>query len=226
MRFDPAVWPLFDLRIVTPRVELRPIDPELAFDVCALATKGVHDPSFMPFDTPWTDEEPLPMQQNGLRFLWRRWAEWAPASWALPWAVFVDGELAGNQEVEARDFPTRRTVETGSWLGLAFQGRGVGKEMRAAVLHFAFAGLGALRAETAAYHDNPQSLGVTRALGYADDGTEITVRRGERDLHLRFKLDRTDWERRRRDDIEIRGLTEPALALFGLDADRQPLPAV
>ena len=92
------------------------------------------------------------------------------------------------------DFPVLRTFETGSWLGLAHQGRGIGKEMRAAVLHFGFAGLGGLRAETAAYHDNHSSLGVTRSLGYQDDGTEIKVRRGRRDHHLRFKMERADWE--------------------------------
>ena len=41
-----------------------------------------------------------------------------------------------------RRFAVHRTVDTGSWLGQAFQGRGFGKEMRAAVLGFAFDGLG------------------------------------------------------------------------------------
>jgi RimJ/RimL family protein N-acetyltransferase len=225
MRYDAAVWPLFDLRITTPSLELRPIDPEMAFDLCSLATHGVHDPAFMPFDTPWTDEEPLTLQQNGLRFIWRLWAEWSPDNWNLAWGVFVDGQLVGNQAIEGRHFPMRRTVETGSWLGLAFQGRGIGKEMRAAILHFGFDGLGAQRAETAAYHDNEPSLGVTRSLGYEDDGTEIMVRRGRRDEHQRFKMERAKWAPTRRDDIEITGLTPGALALFGLDDDRRPPPA-
>jgi RimJ/RimL family protein N-acetyltransferase len=218
------MWPLFDIRVVTPRVELRPIDPELAFDLCALAAKGIHDPAYMPFDQPWTDAEPLDVQQNGLRFIWRRWAEWTVDSWALPFGVFVDGELVGNQEVQADRFLVRRTVMTGSWLGLAAQGRGTGKEMRAAVLHFAFEGLGARRAETSAYADNHASLGVTRSLGYRDDGTEVHERRGQGDLHLRFKMDRAEWEPARRHDIEIRGLSNEARAMFGMDSQNQALP--
>ena len=41
-----------------------------------------------------------------------------------------------------------RTVGTGSWLGRPYQGRGIGKEMRGAVLALAFDGLGAEVAET------------------------------------------------------------------------------
>ena len=55
-----------------------------------------------------------------------------------------------------------RSVATGSWLGLRHQGHGIGKEMRAAVLHFAFAGLGAIEALSGAWDDNKPSLGVER----------------------------------------------------------------
>ena len=71
--------------------------------------------------------------------------------------------LIGAQDVRAHDFAVLRTVSTGSWLGREHQGRGRGREMRAAVLHLAFAGLGCLIAQTAAYADNGPSLGVSRA---------------------------------------------------------------
>src|SRR5205823_2524831 len=112
---------------------------------------------------------------------------------------------------------TTRTFETGSWLGRDFQGQGIGKEMRAAVLHFGFAGLGATRAISGAFEDNPQSIGVSRAVGYADNGDQIVVRRGERARQLRFKMERADWERRRRDDIVIENLV-PCFPLFGIAA--------
>ncbi len=41
-------------------------------------------------------------------------------------------------------------MTTGSWLGRAHQGRGLGKEMRQAALHIIFAGLGAQQAVTRA----------------------------------------------------------------------------
>ena len=66
--------------------------------------------------------------------------------------------MIGQQDIDADGFAVRRVVSTGSWLGRDHQGRGAGKEMRAAVLHLAFAELGAERAETAAFADNPASI--------------------------------------------------------------------
>ena len=200
-------WPLFDLRITTPRVELRYPDDETAFAVVDLASRGIHDPSSMPFAIPWTDQPDGARERSSLQFLWGARANLAPTDWSVPFAVYADGELAGIQDVLAKDFGARRTVTTGSWLSLAVQGRGIGKEMRAAVLHLAFAGLGALVAETAAWHDNAASLGVTRALGYEPNGETTELRRGQPDRMLKFRLARERWEGRgRRDDIELHGV--------------------
>jgi RimJ/RimL family protein N-acetyltransferase len=107
-------------------------------------------------------------------------------------------------------------VSTGSFLGLAHQGRGIGREMRAAVLHLAFDGLGARRAETAAFSDNPASRRVTEVLGYRSNGDEVVVRRGEAAVVERFVLDRAAWEAGRRDDVVVEGLSPEALDMFGL----------
>ena len=69
-------------------------------------------------------------------------------------------------------------VTTGSWLGAAYQGNGLGTEMRAAVLTYAFDARGARVARSGAIQGNPQSLGVSRKLGYALD-------RGHRPRELR-----------------------------------------
>ena len=86
--------------------------------------------------------------------------------------------------------------------------------MRAAVLHLAFAGLGALEAQTSAWVDNPASQRVSLRLGYEHEGQTLLARRGEPTPHLRYRLTREAWEQTRRDDIELRGL-EPCLALLG-----------
>jgi RimJ/RimL family protein N-acetyltransferase len=54
--------------------------------------------------------------------------------------------LVGVQELWAENFAELRKVATGSWLGLKHQGQGIGIEMRSAVLHLAFACLGAEQA--------------------------------------------------------------------------------
>jgi RimJ/RimL family protein N-acetyltransferase len=121
--------------------------------------------------------------------------------------------------VLATRFALLRTVKTGSWVGLGQQGRGIGKEMRAAVLHFAFAGLGALRAETAAFEDNAASLTVTRSLGYRPNGDDVRPQRDCPGRQLRFTLSDEEWELRRRHDIEIDGL-EACAPLLGIEASR------
>jgi RimJ/RimL family protein N-acetyltransferase len=214
-------WPLFDLRVRTPRLELRlPTEDELV-GLADLAARGVHDPATMPFDIPWTDTPQPDLQRRALQWWWRARAEWQPEQWTLTLMVSEvgaggRGTPVGVQDLVGERFAVRRTVHTGSWLGLDHQGRGLGKEMRAAVLHLAFAGLGAERAETAAWHDNVASLGVTRSLGYRPNGDRVGVRRGQAEHQLDFVLTRADW--RARDDIQIEGL-DPCLPLFGVESD-------
>ena len=89
-----------------------------------------------------------------------------------------------------------RTVETGSWLGRAHQGRGLGTEVRRANLHLAFAGLGAAVAESGAMADNPASQAVSRKLGYAENGRRPILQRDGPGELVWFRLDRAAWEAR------------------------------
>ncbi|MGF1596904.1 MAG: GNAT family N-acetyltransferase [Acidimicrobiales bacterium] len=137
-------WPLFGLRVTTPRLELRsPTDDDLDH-LLDVARRGVHDPGFMPFTTPWTDTPSPAFEREALRYWWGNRAGWSPDDWRLDLAVVVDGRPVGVQGLAATGFPRLRTAETGSWLGLEHQGRGLGREMRAAMLHLAFEQLGAV----------------------------------------------------------------------------------
>jgi RimJ/RimL family protein N-acetyltransferase len=209
------VWPLFDLRVVTPRLELRYIDDELACALALLAQQGIHAPDFMPFLIEWTDVAPEELTVQTMQFYWRCRADLTPQSWSINFAVIVDGAVVGSTGLGAKSFPVLREFETGSWLGRAHQGKGYGKEFRRACLHLGFAGLGAAMATTGAYLDNGPSLGVTRSLGYTEAGRRRAVRRGCADELIGFRMPREHWEQNvRRDDIEIHGL-EPCLRLLG-----------
>ncbi len=179
-----------------------------------VASAGVHDPGRMPFFVPWTDQPAPQMKRSSLQYHWQRRAEWQPDRWMLEFAVYRDGAPIGIQGVGAKEFAVRRVVETGSWIGIGFQGQGLGKEMRAAVLALAFAGLGATYAQTEAFEDNPSSIGVTRAMGYRPNGFDVKAPRGEAALLKQFILDRDDWQANRTIDVEITGL-DPCLELLG-----------
>ena len=188
-----------------------------------LADRGIHDPDTMPFAEPWTDM-PLPQRHwDSMRFYFRRLADWTPDHWSLNFATYADGQLVGTQQLSATDFPERRVVSTGSWVGRAFQGHGYGKEQRVAVLTLAFDGLGARLAETEAFWDNGASNTVTRWLRYEPNGEGLAMRRNLADRMLRYRLSRARWnERRSRGDlpeITLEGV-EACLPMFGLDASR------
>jgi RimJ/RimL family protein N-acetyltransferase len=210
------IWPLFDLKVRTPRLELRYVDDVLASELARLAGRGVHDPAYMPFMMPWTDQPSPQLERSSMQWYWRGRAETSPAHWHLMLAALVDGVAIGTTSLDSNDFPTLRQFESGSWLGRGYQGRGLGKEMREATLHLGFEGLGAEYATTGAWHDNGPSLGVTRSLGYHEEGRRRGVRRGEATESIVFRMDRQDWlQRLRRDDISIEGLA-PCLAMLGL----------
>ena len=108
--------------------------------------------------------------------------------------------------MQAQQFPVTRSVTTGSWLGRRAQGQGLGKEMRAAVLHFAFDGLGAVEAHSGSFSDNPSSEAVSRASGYEANGSATFDREGSPVQMRKWIRTRDRWLERRRDYIAIDGL--------------------
>lgn len=212
-----SFWPLFDLELRTPRLLLRPARDEDFAGLIEAVDAGIHDPDAMPFSTPWTDEEPVTRRRSTAQFLWRQRANWSTDDWHLTYAVLHDGRPIGVQGILAKQFPIRREVETGSWLSQPFQGRGFGKEMRAAVLQFAFEGLGAVIARSGAFVDNVSSIRVSKALGYRENGRHRLAPRGEPKVMLNFELTRDEWLGRRHElpPTEVLGL-EAALPMFGL----------
>jgi len=147
---------------------------------------------------------------------WRGRAGWRPESWALSFGVFLDGQLVGYQGLEGDDFSTLRTVDSFSFLTGAVRGRGLGKQMRAAVLTLAFGPLGARFAITSAWSDNHASLGVSRAIGYVDNGVTADRRddvAGEM-AHLRLTRERwtaSGWP----EQVTVTGVEE-CMVFFGL----------
>ena len=205
--------PLFGLRLRTPQLELRLPAGEELDALREVALGGIHPPEFMPFTIPWTDDQGLP---EFIAYHEMRQREWRPDEWHLELGVFVEGELAGIQALESKDFAGTLTVGTGSWLGRRFQGRGVGTAMRTAVLELAFRGIGAKAARSGAVDGNFASARVSEKLGYREIGRGTVAPRGVEQLHTDFELRREDW--RPPLPVEIEGLG-PCLSLFGVPAE-------
>jgi RimJ/RimL family protein N-acetyltransferase len=207
-------WPLFDIRILTPRLEIRLATDEDLVELGRLAAQGIHDPDQMPFLIPWTDAPSPDMERGLLPWGWYHRAYWKPDDWTFHGVVLADGEIVGLQALESSNFSILRSVRTGSWLGRRFQGSGLGKEMRAVTLHLACDGLGALEARSSAWDGNSASIAVSRSLGYVDGGGSFALCRGVRTRELHLSLACDAWQERRRDDIVLTGL-EGCVEMFG-----------
>src|SRR6478752_4544430 len=158
-----AAWPLFGLRLRSERLVLcLPSDDQLV-ELMVLAKEGIHPADQMPFDVPWSTVPSPAFERGFVQHHWLQRATWTADHWSLNLLVEHQGEAIGSQSIRGQRFAVMRTVDTGSWLGRDFQGRGCGKETRAAGLGFAFDGLGALVATTEALLDNAASNGVSRS---------------------------------------------------------------
>jgi RimJ/RimL family protein N-acetyltransferase len=207
-------WPLFDLRIRTPRLELRlPTDDDL-LELARVARAGVMDEGQTFFAVPWHELPSPAFERQFLLHWWTSRGRWSPTNWTLGLAVVAGGSPIGIQDVMGRDYGVRRTVVTASWLGKEHQAHGYGTEMRAAVLALAFEGLGAEVAESGFFAGNSASARVSEKLGYVPNGDEIWAVEGHRVVEQRLHVTRETW---RRDlvTVTIEGL-EPCLKLFGV----------
>lgn len=217
---DRRPWPLFDLRVETPRLVLKYADDDDLETLAAFRSDLVLQPGQEPFDgdSSFYSDDPETAARKAMTGEWGARAKTSPEWWHLSFAVLVEDEVVGQQNITGADFKNLRTVNSFSFLARTYQGRGIGKEMRSAILHLAFAGFGAVRAESDAFHDNLASIGVSRSLGYSDNGTMLAPRPSGAAEMLRFLITRERWESNRRDDIRISCL-EGTLPVLGLDSD-------
>lgn len=203
------IEPIWELRVRTPRLELRlPREDEL-LELFSVAEAGIHPPEEMPFFVAWTDDLRL---EPFLEFHRGCWESWAPDKWSLNLITYLEGHPIGTQGISAENFAGDREVTTGSWLGAPYQRKGLGTEQRAAVLELAFRGLGARTATSGALVHNVASQRVSQKLGYRTTGMRTLAPRGEPIPHYDYRLDRESWHCPVR--VELEGV-EGCLPLFG-----------
>jgi RimJ/RimL family protein N-acetyltransferase len=213
-------WPLFDLRLTSPGLALRPMTEADLADLADLLPDDVEqDPAATAYDVGDTRTGRGIISHQSY---WKAYGTWRPGAWRLNFVVRAAGEIVGVQELEGNDFLTLRTVDTSSFLVPAARGRGYGQQMRSAVLALAFGPLQAQAAITSAWHDNHASLGVSRALGYRPNGESLDVRGDRADVMRHLRLPRADWLASGRGHGVVISGFDACRPLFGLPAGSEP----
>ncbi|MFC7479360.1 GNAT family N-acetyltransferase [Luedemannella flava] len=157
-------YPPLNVEVRTPRLTLAGASDELLERLVPLVRAGVADAEPWPFDDPISFYADSPDREwQWLRGIWAGRGRMSPDAWRLYFAVLVDAEPVGMQDLIGRNFTRFGTVSSFSWLAPGSRGQGLGKEMRAAILHLAFAGLGAREAGSDAFADNAASNGISVA---------------------------------------------------------------
>jgi RimJ/RimL family protein N-acetyltransferase len=112
----------------------------------------------------------------------------------LPFGVYLAGEPVCVQQITAHNFPLLRTVGTGSWVARSHHGLGIGTEMRAAALSFAFDHLGAEFAITAAYTHAAASLHVRTNSAMKPTACAVTSSAAAQPRPTLFRMTRETWQ--------------------------------
>ena len=213
-------WPPAGITIRTPDLDMRPMsESDAAWLALASPPDLEQDPRLPHY--PGVGH-PVDRQVRSLQAYWRNRGEWSTAGWCLTFGAWLrsgssPSRLAGTQTLEGTDFARLRVVDSASMLLTEHRGKGLGKQMRRGVLALAFGHLGAMAAVSGAWHDNGASLGVSRSLGYEDNGIDMHRRAEGVDVMQRVRLTRDTWERAGSGDgIEVAGV-ERALPFFGLE---------
>ncbi|WP_261624235.1 GNAT family N-acetyltransferase [Nesterenkonia marinintestina] len=212
------IWPPFGLRIESPRLVLRVVRETDFPQYVAAATSGVVRTDRNPFVSPWNEQSPEELVRSSLPWLWSTRGRIGPDDWYLMFGVFrkmgpegpaSEGSgserLIGMQDCSASHWRTLRQISSGSWLRADEQGCGYGREMRAAMLLWAFDHFDAHCAVSGAYQWNEASQRVSRGLGYRVSGTgRVVDAHGGVEIEDRFELlsaelIRPDW------DVEVAG---------------------
>ncbi len=210
-----SLYPPLDVRVVTPRLELRGATDDLLEQLAPLVGSGMAMADPPPWDDPSAFYEPDPdvRVRKWMQGVWRKRGTVRPDAWRLYFVVFVDGEPIGQQDLTGKEFDDFGTVESTSWVSAHARQRGIGSEMRSAILHLAFEGLGAAEAHSEAAIDNVGSNAVSERLGYERNGTAWATHQGKPVLGQCWRIERETWAARRREDITMSGVAECRIAL-------------
>jgi RimJ/RimL family protein N-acetyltransferase len=209
------MYPPLDVTVSTPLLTLRGASDAWLAELAPAVRAGEAFAEPAPYDDPMSlyEDDPDVRVQKWLQAVWRGRGSVSPESWRLHFVVVEQGRAVGMQDLIGQQFNLFRSVSSFSWLARSARGRGLGREMRTAILHLAFQGFEAAQAESDAFVDNVGSNRISESLGYRPNGSDWASRQGSAAVLQRWLITREAWSAGRRDDIELRGVSECRTAL-------------
>lgn len=214
------IWPPYGLVIDAGDLRFTALREADVPEVLAVVADGIHPPERMPFLFPWTDAPPEQLGPNYMRFFASTLLGTDGRDAALELVVRRRGEVVGMQALNGRDLPVTRRMETGSWLGMRFQGEGLGTLMRRVMCAFAFDHLGLDAVHSSAWEDNEASRRVSEKVGYRETCRGESERRGVSTPEVFLELRAQDFQRGPMPELRVRG-AGPLREFLGL-AERAP----
>ncbi|WP_298710229.1 GNAT family protein [Micrococcus sp. 2A] len=182
------IWPPYELVVESGDLRMTALREADVPEVLDVVAAGIHHPSWTPFLFPWTDAPAEEMPANYLRFFASTLTRTVDGGVSLELVVRRNGRVVGMQGLNGPDVAATRRLETGSWLGLPFQGQGLGTRMRRMVCALAFEGLGLDAVTSSAWEDNAASRRVSEKVGYRETGRGEAERRGVPTGEVYFEL--------------------------------------
>lgn len=182
------IWPPYGLVVEAGDLRMTALREADVPEVLDVVAGGIHDPSWTPFLFPWTDAPAEEMPANYLRFYASTLTRTVDGDVSLELVVRRNGQVIGMQGMNGPDVAGARRLETGSWLGLPFQGQGLGTRMRRMMCALAFDGLGLDAVTSSAWEDNAASRRVSEKVGYLETGRGQAERRGVPTGEVFFEL--------------------------------------
>lgn len=182
------IWPPYGLVVESGDLRMTALREADVPEVLDVVASGIHDPAWTPFLFPWTDAPAEEMPANYLRFYASTLTRTVDGDVSLELVVRRNGQVIGMQGMNGPDVAGTRRLETGSWLGLPFQGQGLGTRMRRMMCALAFDGLGLDAVTSSAWEDNAASRRVSEKVGYRETGRGQAERRGVPTGEVYFEL--------------------------------------
>ena len=182
------IWPPYGLVVEAGDLRMTALREADVPEVLDVVAGGIHDPSWTPFLFPWTDAPAEERPANYLRFYASTLTRTVDGDVSLELVVRRNGQVIGMQGMNGPDVAGTRRLETGSWLGLPFQGQGLGTRMRRMMCALAFDGLGLDAVTSSAWEDNAASRRVSETVGYLETGRGQAERRGVPTGEVFFEL--------------------------------------